>query len=72
MEGVTTKVNYGLNKVRFPAPVPAGSKIRLGAVVSETKEVGGGGVEVVADFAVECDASDKPVCIAQAVYRYYP
>jgi acyl dehydratase len=72
MEGVTTKVNYGLNKVRFPAPVPAGSTIRLGAVVAETKEVGGGGVEVVADFTVECDASDKPVCIAQAVYRYYP
>lgn len=72
MEGVSTKVNYGLNKVRFPAPVPAGSRIRLGAVVADAHEVGGGGVEVVADFTVECDAADKPVCVAQAVYRYYP
>lgn len=72
LEGITTKVNYGLNKVRFPAPVPAGSKIRLAATVAEVKEVGGGGVEVVADFTVECDATDKPACVAQAVYRYYP
>lgn len=72
LEGITTKVNYGLNKVRFPAPVPAGSKIRLGAKVAEVNEVGGGGVEMIADFTVECDATDKPVCVAQAVYRYYP
>jgi acyl dehydratase len=72
MEGITTKVNYGLNKVRFPAPVPAGSKIRLAATVAEVNEVGGGGVEVLADLVVECDAADKPVCVAQAVYRYYP
>ena len=72
MEAISTKVNYGLNKVRFPAPVPAGSKIRLGAVVAATREVGGGGAEGVADFTVACDATAKPVCVAQAVYRYYP
>ncbi|MFP4513666.1 MAG: MaoC family dehydratase [Acidimicrobiales bacterium] len=72
IEGIGMALNYGLNKVRFPAPVPAGSKIRLAATVAEVNEVGGGGVEVVADFTVECDATDKPACVAQAVYRYYP
>jgi acyl dehydratase len=72
VEGVGMKLNYGLNKVRFPAPVPSGSKIRLHGAVAEVNEVGGGGVEVVADFTVECDQADKPVCVAQAVYRFYP
>ena len=72
VEGVGMKLNYGLNKVRFPAPVPSGSKIRLHGAVAEVNEVGSGGVEVVADFTVECDQADKPVCVAQAVYRFYP
>ena len=72
MEGISTKVNYGLNKLRFPAPVPAGSKIRLAATVADAHEVGGGGAELVVDMTVECDAAEKPVCVAQAVYRYYP
>lgn len=72
IEEISTKVNYGLNKVRFPAPVPAGSKVRLAARVAEATAVGGGGAEVVVDCTVECDAAEKPVCVAQAVYRYYP
>jgi acyl dehydratase len=72
IEDVDMKLNYGLNRVRFPAPVPSGSKIRLHGTVAEVNEVGGGGVEVLADFTVECDQTDKPVCVAQAVYRFYP
>jgi len=71
VEGVTTKVNYGLNKVRFTAPVPAGSKIRAGATLVSVEEIKGDGVQVVVDFTVERDGSDKPVCVAQAVHRYY-
>lgn len=69
--GVTMSVNYGLNKVRFPSPVPVGSKIRLSGVVESVKPVKGDGVEMVVDFTVEIDGSAKPACVAQAVYRHY-
>src|SRR5947208_14380092 len=45
LRGIGMAVNYGLNKVRFPAPVPAGSKVRLGATLTEVRDVAGGGVE---------------------------
>lgn len=63
-------VNYGLNRVRFPAPVPSGSRIRLGGRVASVREVPGG-VEVVADLAVEVEGSEKPACVLEAVYRFY-
>ena len=70
IEGIGMAVNYGLNKVRFPAPVPVGAKIRLGGKLASVEDVKGG-VEVVADFTVEVDGSAKPAVVAQAVYRYY-
>jgi acyl dehydratase len=63
-------VNYGLNKVRFPAPVPVGSRIRLGATLASLTDVQGG-VEAVIDAVIERDGSEKPVCVAQMVHRYY-
>jgi acyl dehydratase len=71
IEGIGMAVNYGLNKVRFPAPVPVGSRIRLAARVAEARAVGGDGVELVADLTVEIDGGTKPAAVAQAVYRYY-
>ncbi|GAA1569618.1 MaoC family dehydratase [Actinomadura kijaniata] len=69
--GVAMSVNYGLNKVRFPAPVPVGARIRLHGVVADVAEVKGNGVEMTLDFTVETDRGDKPACVAQAVYRHY-
>ena len=63
-------VNYGLNKVRFPAPVPVDSKIRLGATLASVTDVQGG-VEAVIDAVIEREGSEKPVCVAQVVHRYY-
>lgn len=71
VEGVTTKLNYGLGKVRFPAPVKVGSKVRLAAVVREVTEVGAGGKQLVFDATVEIDGSEKPACVAQPVFRFY-
>ncbi|WP_137120101.1 MaoC family dehydratase [Segeticoccus rhizosphaerae] len=71
VEGVGTKLNYGLNKVRFPAPVKVGSRIRLGAVVREVTEVGGGGRQLTFDATVEIEGSEKPACVAQPVFRFY-
>ena len=70
IRGISMGVNYGLNRVRFPAPVPVGSKLRLGATLAGVKDVTGG-IEVVVDAVVEREGGDKPVCVAQAVYRYY-
>jgi acyl dehydratase len=72
VEGVGMAVNYGLNKVRFPAPVPVGARIRLAGRLVEVTDVAGGGVQLLVDFTVEVDGGGKPACVAQAVYRFYP
>ncbi|WP_369253151.1 MaoC family dehydratase [Geodermatophilus amargosae] len=66
----TMAVNYGLNRVRFPAPVPVGSRIRLTATLAGVEEVTGG-LQVTASAVVEAEGSDKPVCIAEPVFRFY-
>ena len=71
VRGVRMSVNYGLEKVRFPSPVPVGSKIRLGGRVVSVEPVAGDGVQMVLDFVVEIDGQDKPACVARAVYRHY-
>jgi len=67
--GFKLGVNYGWNKVRFPAPVPAGSKVRATAEVVEVEEVGGGWWQIVTRFTVEVEGSDKPACVADSVGR---
>jgi acyl dehydratase len=70
VEGISMGVNYGCNKVRFPSPVPVGSKLRLGATISAVDDVAGGAqATVVLTFEVE--GQDKPSCVAEVVYRYY-
>jgi acyl dehydratase len=64
-------VNYGLNKVRFPAPVPVGSRIRLTATLLDVEEVKGGAVQLVASGVVEREGSDKPVCVLESLTRLY-
>ena len=71
IRGVRMSVNYGLEKVRFPSPVPIGAKIRMAATVVSVEEVAGEGVQMLLGCTVEVDGSDKPACVAQAVYRHY-
>ena len=71
MEGAKMGVNYGLNKVRFPSPVPVGSKVRAGAALKEVTDVGGGGMQLVLEATFEVQGSDKPACVAELVFRYY-
>jgi acyl dehydratase len=70
--GFKLGVNYGWNKVRFPAPVPAGSRIRATAEVVEIEEVGGGWFQIVTRFKVEVEGSEKPACVADSVGRALP
>ncbi|MFB6781536.1 MaoC family dehydratase [Streptomyces sp. NPDC056352] len=70
IEGVATKVNYGLNKVRFPAPVKVGSRIRLAARLAEVEEVPGG-LQITVDGTIEIDGEAKPAAVLQSVSRFY-
>jgi acyl dehydratase len=63
-------VNYGLNKLRFPSPVPVGSKVRASAVLKEVTEFAGG-LQYSLAVTVEREGGEKPVCIAEPVYRVY-
>jgi acyl dehydratase len=63
-------VNYGLNKVRFPAPVPVGSRIRMTATLLEVEEVKGG-LQLTAAGVIEREGSDKPVCVLESLTRLY-
>jgi len=63
-------VNYGLNKVRFPAPVPVGSKVRLTATLVDVAEVNGG-LQLTAGGIIEREGGDKPVCVLESVTRLY-
>ena len=63
-------VNYGLNKVRFPSPVPVGSKVRLTATLTGIDDIAGG-KQLTFSCVIEREDGDKPVCIAEPVYRYY-
>jgi len=67
--GFALGVNYGWNKVRFPAPVPAGSRLRAKAEIVSVDEVGGGWWQVVTRFTVEVEGQEKPACVADSVGR---
>jgi acyl dehydratase len=67
--GFRLGVNYGWNKVRFPAPVPIPSRLRATASVVSVDEVGGGWWQIVTRFAVELEGGEKPVCVADSVGR---
>ncbi|HEX6683878.1 MAG TPA: MaoC family dehydratase [Candidatus Limnocylindrales bacterium] len=71
IEGVRMSINYGLNRVRFPSPVPVGAKVRLHARVASVEDVSGSGVQLTAEFTVERQGGEKPAAVAEAVYRYY-
>ncbi len=70
VEGVKMGVNYGINKLRFPSPVPVGAKLRAGATLASVEEIPGG-AQVAMDATFEVEGADKPSCVAQVVYRYY-
>jgi acyl dehydratase len=70
VRAVRTKVNYGLGRVRFPAPVPAGSRLRTTASLAAFDDVAGG-AQLTVDAVIERDGGDKPVCVAQPIFRFY-
>lgn len=68
---VRLAINYGLNRVRFPAPVRAGANIRARVALLSLKDVDGA-CEAAYSVSVECEGADKPSCVAEWLVRYYP
>lgn len=70
VEGVGTKVNYGLDKVRFVSPVPVGSRIRLTGTIADVAEVAGG-YQLTVDITIETEGGTKPAVVARSLQRLY-
>src|SRR6476620_8566946 len=70
--GTRMGVNYGLNKVRFTAPVPVGSRLRARLTLLACEPIENDGVQMTWKVSVEREGSDKPVCVAESLGRRYP
>ncbi len=68
--GVAMGVNYGLNRLRFPAPVPVGSRLRAGAELVGAERIPGG-AQVTLGVTFEVEGASKPSCVAEIIFRYY-
>jgi acyl dehydratase len=70
IEGFAFAINYGLNRVRFPAPLPVGSKVRMHAKLKELEEIEGG-AQLTVEVTFEREGGEKPVCVAETLARVY-
>jgi acyl dehydratase len=70
VQGAKMGINYGANKIRFPAPVPVGSNVRLAAEIADVEAVDGG-VQLTVKATVEIEGGKKPALAAELLYRYY-
>jgi len=71
VNGVAMGVNYGVDKVRFPAPVPVGSRIRGRGEILSVEEIKGA-VQSIVRVTVEIDGSERPACVVDTISRYFP
>ncbi|WP_213307301.1 MaoC family dehydratase [Paraburkholderia sacchari] len=69
--GTSAGLNYGLDKVRFPAPVRVGSRIRAQFRLLEWDEIGNGAVQVKIEMTIECEGAAKPACVAEPILRFF-
>lgn len=72
VRGSRMGVNYGLNKVRFTAPVPVGSRLRARMTLLSAEPVAGDGLQMAWQVQIEREGMDKPVCVAESLVRRYP
>jgi len=72
VRGIRMGINYGMDKVRFPAPVRVGSRIRGGGELVNVEDVKGGAVQATIRITVEIEGSDRPACVVDTISRYVP
>ncbi len=72
VQGISMGVNYGADKLRFPAPVPVGSRVRGSAELIKVEEVKNGSIQSTVRVTVEIEGSDRPACVIDTISRYVP
>jgi acyl dehydratase len=72
VRGISMGVNYGADKLRFPAPVPVGSRVRGSGELIKVEVVKGGAVQSTVRVTVEIEGSDRPACVIETISRYFP
>ena len=72
VRGISMGVNYGTDKIRFPAPVPVGSRIRGRGELIKAEEVKGGAIQSTVRVTVEIEGGDRPACVVDTISRYVP
>jgi len=70
IEGFAFGVNYGVNRVRFPAPLPVGSKVRMRMKLASIEDIPGG-AQITTELTFEREGGEKPVCVAESLARVY-
>jgi acyl dehydratase len=70
VKGIKMAINYGLNKVRFPSPVPVGSKVRATTSLVSVEDIGDGAAQVIMSSVIEIEGGTKPACVAESIVRY--
>ena len=70
VDGMAMIINYGLNKVRFPSPLPVGDRVRMRLRLAAVDDVAGG-AQLTSELTFERDGGDKPVCVAESLSRFY-
>lgn len=68
---VSHGLNYGLDRVRFPAPLPVGKRVRMRATLTAADDLPNGGLQTTTTFTFEVEGGDKPVCVAESLGRYF-
>ena len=72
VQGVSMGVNYGCDKIRFPQPVPVGSKIRGKGSITSVEETKDGGIQAKVTITIQIEGNDRPACIIETISRFYP
>jgi len=72
VQGISMGVNYGADRLRFPAPVPVGSRVRGGGELVAVKQTRDGGVQATIRVTVEIEGAERPGCVIDTISRYYP
>jgi len=70
VSGIKLAINYGLNKVRFPAPVPVGSQVRAQSTLVDAEDLGNNTVQLTVSTVIEIEGGSKPACVAESLLRY--
>ncbi len=72
VQGTSMGVNYGCDKIRFPAPVPVGSRVRGTGTLTSVEQTKDGGIQAKVTVTIEVEGQDRPACVIETISRFYP